>query len=56
MSNQIPKTLCLVCHRGQSLVLYYFLLYISDIVDSILEGESVIFADDTNIFETGNNE
>ena len=33
-----------------------FLLYVNDIVNSAFEGETVIFADDTNIFVTGNNE
>ena len=33
-----------------------FILYINDIVNSAFEGETVIFADDTNIFVTGDNE
>ena len=56
MSNQIPKTLWLVCHRGSVLGPLLFLLYINDIVNSAFQGETVIFADDTNIFVTGNNE
>ena len=42
--------------QGSILGPLIFLLYMNDIVNSALEGESVIFADDTNIFVTGNNE
>ena len=42
--------------QGSVLGPLLFLLYINDIVNSALEAETVIFADDTNIFVTGNNE
>ena len=42
--------------QGSVLGPLIFLLYINDIVNSVFEGETVIFADDTNIFVTGNNE
>ena len=42
--------------QGSVLGPLILLLYINDIVNSALEGETVIFADDTNIFVTGNNE